>query len=55
MENLTAAEVHRRLQRVMGTNALSDSQVRRWFSRFRKGNCTTQETRGKPFSSETAS
>ena len=38
----------------MGTNALSDSQVRLWFSRFREGNWTTQETRGRPCSSEAA-
>ena len=54
LENLTAAETHRRLQHVMGTNALSDSQVRLWFSRFREGNWTTQETRGRPCSSEAA-
>jgi transposase len=47
LEGNSGAEAHRRLVRIMGTNALSNSAVKFWFARFAEGNWDTTETRGR--------
>lgn len=46
LDGLNAAGIHRKLVKVCGHNALSESTVQRWCAKFRNGNFDTQEARG---------
>jgi len=49
-EEIPAADIHRRLQRVCGDVCMGASSVRRWVEHFKDGNTSIQDQprRGRP-------